>query len=285
MRSRPSKELKEALENLSTLTAAGEAPTLATLAQLDVREGRIVPLPLGALKKAWQIAFAFLSAKFPTLPVVCKDDLYQTVVESSEIVSKNASLLYFWEGGAAEQRRFATYAKTVIARFNKFVEDTKQAASDTTYFFKFFHTQQFKLGKTLTKIEVTPTSSLNIHIPTLSSTQFDPLKMLSKIASKAPGMLTKKVAQLRESFLPVQAKELFLMKAISLLERKGIASHAEARVMVRRGIIRTTCEEGIHTLSLTLHPYPDRTIEIEGAFMGRIPLPDSFHISLSSTPK
>lgn len=282
MNSRPSKELQQALENLDALASLNGTPLRGSVPCLKVQEGRILCAQQWGFKKIIKRAFAFLAALFPVLPSTCKDELYQTLLKSCEIVKKNAAFLNLWEGGNAEQRRFAAYAKETIGRFNQYVESTQAAPFATSRLFRFFYGHQGQIGKKLTKIDIQSNTPLNIYISPLSSTQYDPLKMLAKFAVKAPEILTKKVAQLRETFLPVQAKELFIMKAISLLEKNGIASHEEARQLVRLGSIQTSfdAQEGIHTLSLALKPYCGRVIEIQGAFMGRIPLPDRFQISL-----
>lgn len=277
----PSRELENALENL---TAVGESPIAVLSSQLKVQEGKIVTAPFGTLKKTIKFTCDFLTTAFSALSSPRKDDLYETIIHSSEIIKKHATLLHLWESGTVEQRRFSAYAKSAIAVFNAFVENSQSFPLLSNRFFRFFYTTEQTLGKRLTKIDVAPRTPLCMHISTLSSTQFDPVKMLSKLGPALPKNLTQKVGRLRESFLPVQARELFLMKAISLLEKNGLATHEEARVMVRGAIVETvsSSEKGIHLLSLLLHPYPGRTIEIQGSFMGRIPLTDRFQISLRS---
>lgn len=115
MKSNPSIELKEALENLSTLAAAGAGPPLAALAQLRIYNKKIVFVHLGTFQKYIRIFLSFFWVKFFKVHYFCKDELHRTVIESHETVTKNASLIYLWEGGTSDQRRFAAYAKTTIA--------------------------------------------------------------------------------------------------------------------------------------------------------------------------
>lgn len=260
MNSRPSKELREALENLEAFTAVSEEPSLVPAECLEVQAGKIVPVQPTTLKKTVDLACAFLATAFPAFAFEGQqDDLYHAIVRSSEIVKKNATLLRMWEVGTDEQRRFASYAKAAIGKFNMFVERAQETPSSTAHLFRFFYGRRGEVGKRLSKIDVHPQAT-NICISSLSSTQYDPLKLAAKFAAKAAGIVPQKVARLRESFLPVQARELFIMKAISLLEKNGIASHEEARLMVRSGTICTSCDpqDGIHTLSLLLQPCPGR---------------------------
>lgn len=276
MNGRPSRELQEALDNLNIV--AESKGVLAASIDLEVKAGKIVCSCHGAFRKTIELVRAYLATAFSPLAEGFKDDLVNAIVKSSEVVKRNAILLHLWADGTDEQRRFAAYAKGAIERFNRFVEEADQPSHVGRRFFTF----RPKAAKRLKKIDVIPVAPLNVCLSPMSSTQYDPLKMLNKVAVKAPETMSKKVQSLRESFLPVQAEGLFLMKAISLLEKEGLASHNEARLMVRNGTVQTRCDAqtGIHLMSVRLQPYPGRTIDIQGSFMGRIPLSDTFQINL-----
>lgn len=270
-------ELKKAIENLEAFTKIDPS------CLLEVERGRIISVSESPLIKTIKLACIYAKSIFPSNDLLQEDKVFQAIVESSEIVKKHTTLLSLWECGSDEQRRFVVYAKTAINHFNDIIEQAQNLPSVKSHLFRFFYGYQSSLGKRLSKIEISPLGSINIPLATDSSTQYDPVKGLLKFALKAPQNLSKKIAQIRESFLPVQAKELFIMKAISLLEKNGIASHQHARFLVRESSIVTECnEEGIHILKINIEPYPGSFVEIRGAFLGRIPLPDRFQISIVS---
>lgn len=93
--------------------------------------------------------------------------------------------------------------------------------------------------------------------------------------------------------IPRQSAEMFQMKAISLLERYGIATNPEAREKVRHTPIETRIAESsgaICTLKQTISLFPGQTIVVMGhsaldpktQLIDRI-FPETFSISLEST--
>jgi hypothetical protein len=282
MTGRPSKELRDAIQNLEVFASATETPALVSAEALELQQGKLIAVKLGTLKKTVSLTRKFLETAFPIFRQLPREDILQALLQSGEVVKKHAVLLHIWENGSEEQRRFAAHAKESIDRFNKVVERSQRPCQSAKSLLRYFFDYPRRIFGTLKKIEITPLATLNICFAQHSSSQYNPLKMTGKVGG-APSSLSKKVGQLRSSFLPVQAQELFLMKAISLLEKHGIASHDEARLMVRAGQIHTGVEKkGIRTLSMMLEPYPGRCIEIQGSFMGRIPLSDSFQVCLTN---
>lgn len=275
MSGRPSKELLDALENLEAFLGSSTISLSSSMACLQVVDGKIRSVQQNALKNIVCFFKAFIVMLFCEFPLFLKRDVYEIIVQSCAIIKKNAVLLYLWEDGSLEQRRFAVYAKAIVERFNRTVEEI----NGVRRLFSFF---QNSVDERLSKIDLVPLAFLNKAMPSVSSTQYNPLKMFTKQQQKTASPHSDKVSRLRESFLPLQAHELFIMKAISLLEKRGIASHEEARLMTRGNTINTIfdAESGIHTLTLTLHPSLGRVIEIQGSFMGRIPLADSFQITV-----
>lgn len=87
---------------------------------------------------------------------------------------------------------------------------------------------------------------------------------------------------LSSTFVTSQTKELFFMKAISLLERNNIASHTEARQIVREGEVEV--KAGISHPQVQLSFKSERAgriIAIEGSFLNGKPLSHTFRLFLT----
>lgn len=274
----PSEELKKALENLEVFSACGTGSYLSHFFRLQTKNGRVVSLPSNVVKKLICKCHALLAVIFPSKADVLDESVYKAMIDSVNVIKKYALLLHFWEGGSLEQRQFVLWARGVIDQFNFAV----QKINDSPELSRFCYSNS---RESFLSLNVNSQVFFSGLIPFPSSTQYNPVKMFTKMEVKTTDRLSGKISLLRDSFLPVQAEELFAMKAISLLEKYGIASHDEARLLVRGGTIHTAYEAdgGIHNLTLILQPFQGRTIEIRGAFMGRIPLTDCFQISFGLT--
>ena len=83
MNNRPSKELQEAIENLETFSELSQSEFLSSVAQLEVQEGKIVPVPQGTIKKTIEFACCFLASALPMLTFSKDEEVYRTILRAA----------------------------------------------------------------------------------------------------------------------------------------------------------------------------------------------------------
>jgi hypothetical protein len=197
------------------------------------------------------------------------------VLTAIEFINRNRLFIEkLKEGTPAEQELAERYTKT-IDNYNENCDKRIQGCiADRSRLANFFLKDKQKeqvLPKIamIKKVTVQHQAQENSTSKTLSNLALDPeVKMcLSK-----------------------QLAELFHMKTISLLERRGIASNPEARPFIKNSPIYTTVEKNtsICTLTQTLSLFPGQTIVIKGnstldpktQTISRL-LPESFSLKLT----
>lgn len=250
MKQGAAQNLRIALGNLRIFLDAHEEKTFFFRRVLAVKNGKILIFRSSILSNCFFRIRNFL------LPPIPPAEIIEVLKITSETIQNNSILLHLWEEGCPDQKEFCSSLKSTVSRFNQWIE------------------AHSALG--LKKIDLFP----RMRISALSSSQLNFQKMT--LSKSTADTFDKKVVQIREPILSTQKKELFMMKAITLLETNGLAAQ-EARLIVRKGFWRELGRnrEGVHRLSLVLKPYERRTIEIQGAFLGKVPLPETFQILTS----
>lgn len=182
-------------------------------------------------------------------------------------------------GNPAEQKLADSYTKA-IEHFNCSIDLYKEDGKTANPLVKAFFSKVESIYKELPKIDLPQATTIKKHFSSPSSH----LETNQKIASLQQNLICK--IQLSK-----QSIELFQMKVIALLERYGIASHSEARQIVKKSPIETSLEaETSCTLSQTISLFPGQTVLIKGSSeldpkthsISQL-FPESFSVSLEST--
>lgn len=290
-----------AIKNLETFALQNESESIPHISHLEVKEGQLVASQRSALQQKIDLANSLFTSTFSHSSTEKRDqkyhDVLDVVLQSSDVVRSYSPLIQVLEDGNPEDKKCAAHARAVIERFNKIIEQLKQPPPTWGQrFTKILYEQcGWFIGKTLTKIDIPPRTTIHIHYPENINSKVSSKKISPQLRSLETVAASKKITSLLHTVMPSspipkQTAELFNMKVIALLEKYCISSHVEIRHTVKNSPIQMTMDSYKCTLSQSLILFPGQVIEVKGTFQRdqkslafSIFIPESLEFSLRST--
>lgn len=269
---KPNRNLEQALENIETFSEQIKKEIVPNLSHLEVQGGKVVALPHTSLKT---ISLAYGNIIFSHKDK--QSEVLDEILHSSDVIKSYLPLLQVMEeGGTAEQKKFAAYAKSAIERFNHVVDEATSSPHSWQKRIVCFLFQKsgLHIGNRLIKIELPQKAFVQIDFPQQSSSgNVRPLKCHSGSKNQISAPASEKISHLREAVLPAfqvhrQTLELYYMKVIALLERNKLLPNNEARYLVLKTPTMFEIDKQTHLLTINqiLVPLPGQKIEVSATF-------------------
>jgi len=290
-------DLQKALETLETFIQQIENEKFPNLSRFEVRDGMLVAKSYTSLEKIIHLACSIASD--PHEKEKIRSGVINEVLHSSDVLKSYSSLFHHLEEGNEEQKKFAAKAKDAIHRFNKIIDQSRQKPpSIRKRIVRFIYEKSgFLIGKRLTRIDLAPKATMRIDFTTKAISSLGTKKLEPNLYPLPTTIASVKVSAIRDAVIPLsqvanQTLELYFMKVISMLEKRGGLSNSEARVLVQQGIRQVSVDKQNLTVTLSqeLIPIPGHSILVSGAFrrdsrtlVFNIPIQESFQLSIRST--
>jgi len=192
-----------------------------------------------------------------------KERIQDEVLRAVNILYRHRLLIEKFKQGDSTQQKLAASAMAAIQRYNAVIEKAKDHPKSLSKHIALFLLEQggWSVGKELARIDLPQRAFLQINSHQKGKTT----EVSQKIASLYPNTFACKN---QETALDQTTKELFYMKAISLMGKYDIASHAEARSLVYKTPIEVQFDPQSSKAQLLqcLSPFPGQTVKIIGHF-------------------
>jgi hypothetical protein len=204
------------------------------------------------------------------------------VLAAIEVINRKRLLIQRLEAGSPDEQKLADSFTRAIGIYNQIQDKRTQARTLSAK-------GRRKLFSAENAVEIMPLPK--IDLPQQHTVEFHYPENTPKLKSKRT---VSAVQQKKASIVPLskQSADLFYMKALSLLERYGIATNPEARAIVRQSPILTVIDgdDATCTLTQTLTLFPGQTVVVIGTSaldpktqtIHQL-FPDTFSVSLEST--
>ncbi len=236
-------QFARAIRNIQTFTESNEEGEYPLISDLEV-EGMEIILP--KRPRMMELAnFIFSLTMNENSP---QKDVLNAFKESTEIIGKHSNLLVEFENGSSEQKDFAERANKIITRFNELIDRAKTPPKGLSQRIarKMFELCGLFSVKDLNKIP--PPQKYLIKVPLFHSAA--PSLGDRKVTSDDDSDTSKKISTLTshvKTELSRETLDMYRLKAILLLEKKGLCSRLDARTVVMNSPIETkyhdeTCE-------------------------------------------
>lgn len=232
---------KWAVRNIKAFTDSNEGEEFPSVSDLEVQGSEIV-LP----KKPRVVELANFLFSLTNNENSPQKDVLDLLQKSSEVIDNYSDLLVEFENGSPEQKDYAQQAGKVISRFNELVEQAKTPPKTLRGIIarKMYESCGLLSVKDLNKIPIP--LKYQIKIPSFN-TYAAPLGERKVITTEmgAPD-ISKKVSVFSSQVkteLSRQTMDMYKMKAIRLLEKKGLCNGLDARTVVMNSPIEIKCND------------------------------------------
>lgn len=255
-------EFTRAIRNLQTFTEINEGESFPLISDLEVQGMEIVQP-----KRPRRIEMANLIFAFTMNDNSPQKEVLNVLKESSEVVGKYSNLLVQYENGSSEQKSFAERANKVITRFNQLIDQATRIPKKLSERIarKMYESCGLFSAKNLYKIELP--QKFRIKVPSFEA---DAAPLFErKITTAEDSDTLKKVSSLTaqvKTDLSRQTLDMYLMKAIRLLETQGLCNGQDARTAVNKYPIETKCHEEFCEITQCFPTLDNHTYRIHCVF-------------------
>lgn len=232
---------KWAIQNIQAFTESNEGEEFPSISDLEVQGSDIV---LPKQPRVVELAnFLFSLTMNENSPQM---DVLALLRKSSDVINKYSNLLVELENGSSEQKRFAQSATKVISRFNELIEQAQSSPKTLRGRIaqKVYEFCRLLSVKDLNKIPVP--QKYQIKIPSFSS-EASPLGERKVISLENESSdISRKVSVFSshvKTELSRQTMDMYIMKAIRLLETQASCNKLIARTIVLKSPIDIKCND------------------------------------------
>lgn len=258
--------LQWAVRNLETFTESNEGAEFPTISDLEV-QGSVIVLPKQP-RVVKLVNFIFALTMNDNSP---QNDVLELLKQSIEVVHRYSNSLVELETGTAEQKDLAKRVYDVTPRVNKVIEQAQcpPKTKREKLVRKVSATRGDLSVKDLNKIQLPPQKKYLIKIPSFNISA-PPLSDRIVISNEnLPSNISKKVsifATQVKTELSSQTMDMYRVKAILLLEKRGICNRIDARRAVMSLPIESKCTDELCIITQQLPTYDGPFYRIECIF-------------------